>query len=124
MCTCPAAGSTAGAVEMRRLRVWDHGCMGDQSIRVLVGCRIEPEDLQDALDVYRELISKTRREVGCISYELLQMRESPHEFVLAEEWASQEHLDAHTRTEHFVLAMAKLETLETARPALIYQLLL
>ncbi|WP_456697585.1 putative quinol monooxygenase [Aeromicrobium sp. P5_D10] len=98
--------------------------MGDQSIRVLVECRIESEDLQDALDVYRELISKTRQEAGCIRYEILQLREDSHEFLLAEEWESQEHLDAHTRTEHFVLAMAMLETLETARPALIYQPLL
>ncbi|MFI5425787.1 putative quinol monooxygenase [Aeromicrobium sp. UC242_57] len=84
-----------------------------------MGCRIEPEHLHEALAVYRELISETRKEPGCVS-QPLQLRDSPDEFVLAEEWESQEHLDAHTRTEHFVLAMAKLEVLETARPALIY----
>lgn len=98
--------------------------MSSQSIRVLVGCRIESKDLHEALDVYRELISETRKEAGCINYELLQLREGRGEFVLVEEWKSQEHLDAHTRTEHFARAMVKLATLETAEPALIYQTVL
>ena len=89
-------------------------------ISVLVGCSVTSENLEAALTVYGELASATLKEPGCVSYELLQLRDNPCEFVLAERWLSQEHLDAHTRTDHFIDAMHKLETLETAAPALIY----
>ncbi len=89
-------------------------------ISVLVGCSVKTENLDEALCVYRELIAATREEPGCLSYELLQLRDDPSQLMLTERWLSQEHLDAHTRTDHFIEAMQKLETLETAAPALIY----
>lgn len=89
-------------------------------ISVLVGCSVTAENLEAALTVYGELAAATLKEPGCVSYELLQLRDNPCELMLAERWHSQEHLDAHTRTNHFIEAMHKLETLEAAAPALIY----
>lgn len=93
---------------------------GRKMISVLVGCSVAAENLQEALTVYGELVAATLKEPGCVSYELLQLRNNPCELMLAERWLSQEYLDAHTRTAHFVEAMNKLETLETATPAMIY----
>lgn len=89
-------------------------------ISVLVGCSVAAENLAEVLTVYGVLVAATLREPGCVSYELLQLRDDPCELMLAERWLSQEHLDAHTGTDHFIEAMRKLETLETAAPALIY----
>ena len=89
-------------------------------IHVLVGCTVKPELLEQALAVYRELIAETRKEPGCVSYELLELRDDPGQLMLSERWLSQEHLNAHTQTVHFIRAMAELEILETAAPALIY----
>ena len=89
-------------------------------INVLVGSTVQPGDLEVVLGIYRELVARTRLEPGCLSYELLQLREDPCNLMLLECWQTQEHLDAHTRTPHFIEAMALLETLETAAPALIY----
>ena len=52
--------------------------------------------------VLRELIEPTRREAGCIRYDLLRSLkgESYVEFVFVEEWASEEELDAHGESEH------------------------
>lgn len=89
-------------------------------INVLVGSTVSPENLEQVLGIYRDLVAATVEEAGCLRYELLQQRENPCELMLSEQWISQEHLDAHTRTSHFVLAMDLLETLEKAAPALIY----
>ncbi len=89
-------------------------------INVLVGSTVLPENLEAVLGIYRELAARTRNEPGCVSYELLQLREDPCDLMLLECWLSQEHLDAHTRTPHFIEAIALLENLETAAPALIY----
>ncbi len=89
-------------------------------INVLVGSTVLPKNLQAVLDIYRTLVAETRKETGCLAYELLQRREDPCELMLSEAWESQEHLDAHTHTPHFLEAMAGLEFLENAEPALIY----
>lgn len=86
----------------------------------MVGSTVSPENLQEVLAIYRELVAATLQEPGCLRYELLALREDPCELMLAERWLSQEHLDAHTRTEHFIRAIDRLEALERAAPALIY----
>jgi quinol monooxygenase YgiN len=93
-------------------------------IHVLVPCVIEQRHLARALEVYRELVAATRQEDGCLSYELLQQTDDPTRFVLVEEWESQEHLDAHTRTEHFTRLVAELESLEVAAPASLFRRIL
>ena len=89
-------------------------------IRVFVPTTVEQDDLAEVLRLYDELVTETRKEVGCINYELLQRTDNPCELVLAEEWESQEHLDAHTHTEHFVRLVEALAKLETAAPAQIF----
>lgn len=89
-------------------------------IRVLVPCTVAVSDLPRALKLYRELVEATRQEVGCTSYELLQHADDPTQLVLVEEWESQAHLDAHTRTPHFVRLVALLDEVERAEPAVIY----
>ncbi|HEY0511814.1 MAG TPA: putative quinol monooxygenase [Thermoanaerobaculia bacterium] len=50
----------------------------------------------------QELLEPTRRESGCIRYDLIRAfpGEGYAEFVFVEEWASVEELDAHGRMPH------------------------
>lgn len=93
----------------------------DDAVHVLVPCVIEERHVARALVVYRELVGATRQEAGCLSYELLQRTDDATRFVLVETWESQDHLDAHTRTEHFVRLVAELEQLEQADSAELYR---
>lgn len=86
----------------------------------MVGSTVSPGDLEEVLAIYRELVAATLQEPGCVSYELLAQRENPCELMLFERWLSQQHLDTHTETEHFIRAIDRLEALERAAPALIY----
>lgn len=93
-------------------------------IRVHVPCMVQDADLPRALAVYEELVAATRREPGCLSYELLQREDHPTSLLLTEEWESREHLRAHTQTEHFIRLVAELESLEVAEPAVFFRRLL
>jgi len=53
------------------------------------------------------LISPTRKESGCISYDLHQDEENPARFIFHENWASKAHLDAHLARPHLQALMAK-----------------
>ncbi|MFC4603141.1 putative quinol monooxygenase [Rhodococcus kronopolitis] len=87
---------------------------------MMVGSTVPAEHLDRVLELYGRLVTETRKEPGCVRYELLQRRDDPRELMLVEEWESQEHLDAHTRTPHFVTVVGELDRLERAAPALIY----
>ncbi len=57
-------------------------------------------------------IEPTRREDGCVQYDLHESTEKPGHFVFYENWTSREALDRHLATPH-------LETLKAALPALL-----
>lgn len=48
----------------------------------------------------KAVIEATRREEGCISYELNHAVEDANTFTFVERWESRAHLDAHFKTDH------------------------
>jgi len=50
------------------------------------------------------LINPTRKENGCISYELYQDTVNPGIFTFIEEWQSKQHLDVHLQSPHLIKA--------------------
>lgn len=55
-----------------------------------------------------ELITATRREKGCVSYELFQDKAEDNKFCFIEFWETQADLDAHSASEHFTLLVPQL----------------
>jgi len=50
----------------------------------------------------RALVGPTRKEEGCLQYDLHRGADQPGTFLFHEVWASREHHAAHTRTPHFL----------------------
>lgn len=48
-----------------------------------------------------KIIPPTRKEDGCISYNLFQDNDNPAVFFFFENWESAEHLEKHMNTAHF-----------------------
>lgn len=51
-------------------------------------------------EVLLDLVAQTRKEKGCLNYDLHQSQDNPREFVIYENWESAADLDAHARSEH------------------------
>lgn len=69
----------------------------------------------------RALVAPTRREEGCLQYDLHRSRELAGQFFLHEVWESCEHHTAHTRTPHFLRWNARKDALLAAREAIFWQ---
>lgn len=69
----------------------------------------------------RELIEPTRREAGCLRYDLLRSLKGENyvELVFVEEWASEEALDAHGQTEHLRGLRARIKGSSGSLPRVI-----
>ena len=63
--------------------------------------RFATEHVNDAMAAFRALASASRRESGCLRYDIYRGIGDDLEFYVVEHWASQEALVAHGRTEAF-----------------------
>ncbi|MFC6520226.1 putative quinol monooxygenase [Undibacterium arcticum] len=68
--------------------------------------------------ILRDLVDPTRREPGCVSYDLFQNNDDPLEFVTIEHWTDQAAADAHLTAPHVVAAIANAGDLLAQPPAI------
>lgn len=69
--------------------------------------------LRDAL---LALIPTTRKEPGCINYDLHQATDDPRLFLFHENWTSRPHLDNHLARPHLQAFLAKADELLAEPP--------
>jgi len=62
------------------------------------------------------LVEPTRKEAGCLRYDLFRALDGSGDFVFVEEWESVETLDEHGRSAHIQEAGAKAPALLSAPP--------
>jgi len=82
---------------------------------VLLKSREGQEPLLEA--ELRALVGPTRKEDGCIIYDLHRGADTPSSFLLHEVWESREAHRLHTQTPHFIRWNARKDALLTARDA-------
>ena len=63
-------------------------------LTIMIHAKIKEDRLSDYMDMVKFLTDSTSK-VGCINYSFNQNAQSSTEFVLYEQWESQEHLDRH-----------------------------
>ncbi len=78
--------------------------MNENTLQVVALVETSVEKAEELKSICLGLIEPTRKENGCISYELYQDTVNPGKFVFIENWQSQEHLDIHLKTPHLVAA--------------------
>jgi len=71
---------------------------------------------QQVREVLLDLVAQTRKEKGCVNYDLHESQDNPREFVMYENWESAADLDAHARSEH-LQAFGKVARGLLERPA-------
>lgn len=82
---------------------------------VILRARTGQETLLEA--ELRALVSPSRREEGCLAYNLHRAIDTPGALLLHEVWASREAHTAHTYTPHFLRWNARKDALLASRDA-------
>lgn len=86
------------------------------ALHVVARVTARPETADTLRSVLSALIEPTRRESGCIAYQLLENRRDSTDFTFVEIWSDDDAFDAHLQTEHFLAAAAQLPELVAAEP--------
>lgn len=105
----------------RKIRARGGGKLPKEAVTLVVILRSRPgqEPLLEA--ELRALVGPTRREDGCITYDLHRGSDAPSAYLLHEVWASREHHRLHTQTPHFVRWNARKDALLASRDVTFWQ---
>jgi quinol monooxygenase YgiN len=76
-------------------------------VSCLVFIEVKEGRAQEQIDLYNQIKPLVLAELGCIEYELKQIKGSDTKFILVEKWESQEALEMHDATPHMVDADSK-----------------
>jgi len=89
---------------------------GDPVTRVTVIARFKAKPGQEAAlrEELTALLAPTRREKGCLNYDLHEARGDPSTFLFHENWASEEELNAHLAAPHITRFLARSAALVAA----------
>ncbi len=90
--------------------------MAENTIRIIARIVANPDNAVQVCSILSDLVEPTRKETGCISYELLQNRADQTDFTFIEEWQSDAAIDAHLKTQHITNALTKLPGLILGEP--------
>jgi quinol monooxygenase YgiN len=69
----------------------------------------------------RALVAPTRKEEGCLQYDLHRGADQPGTFLFHEVWESREHHTTHTRTPHFLRWQARKDSLLASSDSAFWQ---
>ncbi|MGH9689900.1 MAG: putative quinol monooxygenase [Candidatus Acidiferrales bacterium] len=72
----------------------------DEILTIVAHARAKPGQESRALELLQGLIAPTRKEAGCIDYDLHQSIDDPSLFVFYENWATVKDFEAHGRSAH------------------------
>lgn len=79
---------------------------------------------EDAVkEVLLALVEPTRKEPGCLCYNLHQSKSDKTQFMFYEQWASKEAIDAHGKTPHMKALGGKLKDKTEKGGVVFYELL-
>ena len=62
------------------------------------------------------LLAPTRKEAGCLNYDVHQSTDDPAKFLFHENWTSKAHLDAHLQSPHVKALLPRVDQLCTGFP--------
>ncbi len=71
--------------------------------------KAKPGQEEAVKEVLLGMVEPTRKEPGCLCYNLHQSKSDKTQFLFYEQWASKEALDAHGKTPHMKALAGKLK---------------
>jgi quinol monooxygenase YgiN len=90
--------------------------MVNETVGVIAKVTSLPDTVDELKDLLLGLIEPTRRETGCLSYQLLQDETNATEFVFIEEWASHTAESAHMASSHVQDTVSKAHSMLAKAP--------
>jgi quinol monooxygenase YgiN len=94
--------------------------MNTKPVTLVVTFQARPGKEAELRKTLTGLLAPTRREAGCINYDLHVAPDDPSKFLFYENWASKAHLDSHGETPHIQNLRARMDEFCVEPPTLAF----
>jgi len=81
-------------------------------IKVIAKMTIKEDMVEQVKSSVQEMVAETRKEAGCLVYQLFQDVNNQKVFAFVEEWENMEALNKHLNSKHFKEAGPKLSQIQ------------
>ena len=88
-------------------------------VYVMASIVAQPEQAQAVRTLLAGLAAESRREPGCLSYEVFQRPDLPNVFRTVEQWQAIGDVDAHMRSPHVAKAIAAAQAMLAEPPEIV-----
>lgn len=93
--------------------------MSTKPITVTAAFQARPGKEAELKQVLSALLGPTRKESGCLNYDLHLSKQDPAKFLFYENWSSQVALDAHLQSPHIKALLPRVEELCSEFPQIL-----
>lgn len=73
-----------------------------KNLYIIALFQFKESSLMDALELLKKLVFETRKEDGCLQYDLIEDIENKGFFFIVELWESEEHQHQHNGSDHLM----------------------
>ncbi len=87
-----------------------------KTVTVIATFQARPGKETELKNALTGLVAPTRKEAGCLNYDLHQLPEDLGKFLFHENWTSKAHLDAHLQSAHIKALLPRVPELAVAAP--------
>ena len=81
-------------------------------VKVIAKFFVKEDKVEEFLKLASVLVEESRKEEGCVSYNLLQDVSNPQTLIMVEEWESAKILKTHMASAHFTSIIPKMSLLQ------------
>lgn len=81
-------------------------------ITIIAKCTVKEDKIQAFKTLAKELVNESKKEEGCLSYELNQDVNNGNILTFIEQWENKEAIDSHNNSAHFKFIVPKLGELQ------------
>lgn len=90
--------------------------MNPKPLTVIASFQARPGKETELRAALTGLLAPTRKESGCLNYDVHQSVDDPAKFLFHENWTSKAHLDAHLQSRHVKALLPRVDELCTGFP--------
>jgi len=105
----------AGKRKSKKTDLWSAGKLAKGALTLVVSMRARTGQQLLLEAELKALVGPTRKEDGCITYDLHRSADSAEGYLLHEIWATRDAHTAHTKTPHFLRWEARKDSLLASR---------
>lgn len=81
-------------------------------VKVIAKFFVKEDKVEEFLKLASVLVEESRKEEGCVSYNLLQDVSNPQTLIMVEEWESAKILKTHMASAHFTSIIPEMSLLQ------------